>query len=610
MAALGCDDPLVLYLLSRAVAEEEPQSAETESLLTRSLEGMEVVAYPRAVARFVASGLYVTYEFRNEGIGLREPLRQLEARWFEESLGDGSYGPDDDVVLTWQLLNGTGPGFFRRSRASAVAAIERADWIDPWVRLHYSGLAHSREAWEARGHGWAKDVKPEAWKAFEAAAALARRDLEEAWRLRPDRPEAAYEMISASTDSPAAGESARFWFDRAVAAQMDFIPAYTTLLKDLLPRWGGSYEQMLAFGREALDTRRFDTDVPLVLLDAVKSVADDQSDEEGGTGGEPVFAWPQTYPLLVRMLEGYSREPSRAQERSRFESLWAVVADRAGRKKEALDHLAAAGYHLHPDAVWRLKRETPEEFVGRVALQAGEGAADAERGDALRAAFDSVGAISAYEASRRKEPSPHVARLLRGRIAALRIEEALEAGRWTRLLPDSPDLAGWKQKLGTWRVTKDGSLVGTSGRRGLLITSDARVGPEFEVRGRLELVASSNGAFQGGIAFGHPAWETRDWLSFRMKRNPREGSVAYFSQHFDPPDYQPETFPIPDVNDFLVRSESGKLTAILNGRIVKQALVPTKGLVRDGDALLGFGAYLDENVFSLRFRNVEVRRLH
>ena len=79
---------------------------------------------------------------------------------------------------------------------------------------------------------------------------LARRDLVESWRSRPDRPEAASEMITVSEDAPAPAESERLWFDRTVAARMDYWPAYSTRLCRMLPRWGGSYDEMLDFDEE------------------------------------------------------------------------------------------------------------------------------------------------------------------------------------------------------------------------------------------------------------------------------------------------------------------------------------------------------------------------
>jgi hypothetical protein len=609
--AAGCTDPLVLYLLGRTVSMADPYSSEPEHLFRQAVEGMKTVSYARALARYPATALFRSYEERRESVGLRPPLGAVELAWFEESLSDGSYAPDDDALLTWQLMNGASVLFVRRSNPGVSAAIDKAAWIDPWVKLHFSGLAHLRAAWTARGRGFAKDVKPENWERFRALSALARRDLEESWRLRPDRPESAYEMIQVSVDAPHEGEGPRLWFDRTVQAQMDFTPAYETMWVLLLPRWGGSYEQMLAFGREALETGRFDTEVPAQLLYTVLRIRKDQRDKTAGAGGQPVFDRPETYPLLESMFEGYLKEPSREVEKSRWEALWAVVADRSGKPAEAVRHLQAVAYRLTPEAAFYVEEddEAAADFATRVVLSASPTAKDAAAGDQRREAFDVEGALAAYRAALARDPSPQTAAALARRIVPLEQERRLASGEWVPFLPASADLAGWKTELGSWRLDPDGSLVGTAGSRGLLLVSDARVGPDFEIRGRMELVSSTNEFFQGGVAFGYPSWKSQDWMSFRIKRTADEGQVAYFSRHLYGPDSAPGRIAVPDANTFLVRVQGGQVSGTVNGVRIQEGVEPKAGLVKAPDLRVGFGGYVDENIFSLRFCEVELRRL-
>jgi len=163
--------------------------------------------------------------------------------------------------------------------------------------------------------------------------------------------------------------------------------------------------------------------------------------------------------------------------------------------------------------------------------------------------------------------------------------------------------------LDPWRLDADGSLVGTAGSRGLLIVSDARVGPAFEVEGRMELVSSTNGFFQGGVAFGRPSWDGQDWMSFRIKRNSDEGKVAYFSHHLYRPESGPFPIEVPDRNAFRVRVQAGKVSAWVDDAPVQEGYQPAKGLVTTPDVRVGFGGYVDENLVSLRFRDVRLRRL-
>ena len=149
------------------------------------------------------------------------------------------------------------------------------------------------------------------------------------------------------------GDTPRSWFDRALAAQMDYGPAYTTLLYRSLPRSGGSYEQVLEIGKEAVGSGRFDTGVPLLLLDAVNQIAADQKDDEGGARGNAPCTTARKCPASWTRCST-SISPS-LHAGSRSLPLYKVcVAGRSGRLREAREQLAALRFRLHPRAEWCL----------------------------------------------------------------------------------------------------------------------------------------------------------------------------------------------------------------------------------------------------------------
>ncbi|MDZ7616171.1 MAG: hypothetical protein U1E05_04155, partial [Patescibacteria group bacterium] len=112
--------------------------------------------------------------------------------------------------------------------------------MHPWLWNLWAGEFHISLGWHFRGTGFASKVTPEGWQKLHENLKLAEERLEDAYRLMPDAPEAASRMISVAK-TYRTELSSRDWFDRAVAAQFDFLPAYNALLSSLLPRWGGSY---------------------------------------------------------------------------------------------------------------------------------------------------------------------------------------------------------------------------------------------------------------------------------------------------------------------------------------------------------------------------------
>jgi len=143
-----------------------------------------------------------------------------------------------------------------------------------------------------------------------------------------------------------------------------------------------------------------------------------------------------------------------------------------------------------------------------------------------------------------------------------------------------------------------------------MLVSRARVGSEFEVKGEFEVVGSSTPDFQAGLVMGLPEMENSSWLAFRMKRNSNEGDIVAFSHGWS---VQQTTQPIAlrkDRNSFQFRLQGGKATALLNGaEVLRDALPGKRVMILGPDAYVGLGAYNDMNNTTIRYRNVQLRRL-
>jgi hypothetical protein len=616
----GCDDPAVLYFAARAWAATEKQSREASELFERAVAGMHDTAYPRGVARFVASGLRRDYDQRNEGTGKRAALDPVELRWFKESLTDGSYAPDEDVVFAADFASGSGNWLYTRNLAAVGSAIESTAWIDPWVRLLLAGARHTDEAWNSRGRSYANKVKTEEWKGMQESLASARKALIESWRLRPDRPEAATAMISIAMAGAGPGETPRLWFDRAVAARFDYMPAYERLQNALRWRWSGDPDALLAFARECADTRRFDTEVPLRAYWAVEQVESDAIEEAQHQGeiDDPEQARqaaatavlpPSPYKradlheLVSTVLMRYRRNPGivRWQRYAAYQVEVDYKAERYEEARKVLDEISGV---LEPDARAKVGGPLPEARIYALASPLGS---DVKRAEDLYRTGKVDEALVLLGKARAAAP-PRALPYLDQRMAAGRIEADLAAGR-----PAAPfstrTLDGWTPLNGTWKVESDGALVGTSDALGHLITGDAHVGSDIEISADIEVASTSNGQFQAGIILGpHISMSSGDWLSFRIKKTAHEGEVVYFSRNFyRPPHAIPH--PVGLKSHVVVQSWDGHLWAYVDGKPVVTDYVPEWGMTRSGDAQVAFGGYVDDNTTVIRYRNVRLRRL-
>lgn len=157
-----------------------------------------------------------------------------------------------------------------------LTRLEDGNAIPEWVRLMTKARMFGIKAWNARGGGVSSTVSDQGWREFKKLHKLAGGYYRQAMKLSPNFPEAATDMI----DIARAGncpESYEYWFEQAVKVQFDYLPAYDGMLFTLYPRWHGSPEEMLEFGLECYETKRFDTMVPYFLFTAYR-----QAISEGG----------------------------------------------------------------------------------------------------------------------------------------------------------------------------------------------------------------------------------------------------------------------------------------------------------------------------------------
>jgi hypothetical protein len=614
LVASGCDDPAVLYLAALTLSSSNQESREVADLFERAYAGIQTSGYSRGAARMVTTGLRGDLTRRSEGMGRRHAVDPVELQFFVASLKDGSYAPDDDAVLVAHLFSKDVESFRERNRVAVVGIVGQTEWIDPWARLYLSGWRHEDDAWESRGHEFASKVKPEGWKGFSESMALARKDLEASWRARPDRPEAASVMIDVvMAEGGGPGETTRLWFDRSVAARLDYERAYSKLIVSLSSRWGGEEGELLNLARECAATRRFDTEVPFQAFRAVEMLEKDTWLEAKGDAEWPLFEYQKppspyegedVYTLVDTVFERYRREPARTLEWRRFASLQAAIAYKARRYERARELLHELGGTLDEAGRQAMFVDTEEGRIEAYAAPEGEATRRAERlfleghGAQARPLFEKARAMAPVEARA----------LLDKRLAAIRLEAELAAGRTAGLMPDK-ELHGWRVENGQWVVEPDGALLGTSGARGSMIVADARVGPSFELTTDVEIVSTTNGQFQAGVLFGHrPTFYSDKWASFRLKKTAHEGEVMYFSRNFNRPN-QSVQHKVAPKSHVVIQAWDGRVWAYVDGERVVADYRPEWGLPQDADVQVGFGAYTDDNVYQVRYRDARVRRL-
>lgn len=589
----GCNDPLVLYIVAEAVWESG-RPAEAEPLAIRAIEGFKTVPYSKAIAWDAPVTLReVARRLGKEDVA--KAATELSLQWLAQATAEPAVQAANHRPFWRYLRFRLNDDYQYRLRQEAHAALQAQPNADPWFVDMVGGNCLIGKAWEARGEGFADTVTEEGWKTFEENLKQARTCYTRAWRLHPEYPEAATGLIAiAKTDGEGAGGETRKWFDRAVAAQFDYTGAYDSYAWALDPRWGGSFEQMLAFGTECLATGRFDTDVPWYFLDAVYSITNDDH-------ATSYWDKPEVWEGARQVCQGYANMQGEFPDRVvNWRSREASLAWRTRHYREALA--------IMKDLRERLNRTYFERFNvtmawvwGQVMCMCCNEAQKVQQAEELYEAGSLPEALAAFKPLAALLGAPESQVYLNGRIVCLEKEIALARGEWVPLQPDAA-LTGWHSLGGDWSVGADGTAQTTS-PKGALLACRMRAGDAYELAGTIEVPGDGSQA-NAGVVVGLDMSGKLYWSTLQLAGKDGE---AQWCHHFR----RESGVKLPRASRYEValRVAHGQVTATVNGQQCFQgeplytSVAPAPGL------LVGFGAEAYEGDAGVKYRDFRIRKL-
>jgi len=518
---------------------------------------------------------------------------------------DGSFLPGDQQEIGEIFVDGWGSRLFKRNEAAICQIVHQAGPAYQWLALTLDGERDINEAWKARGSGYANTVTAEGWRGFSEHLAEARKLLTEAWNLEPDWPLAPCRMMTVALGDSGADEM-RVWFDRTLSAQVDYPEAWSEMRWGLRPRWYGSETAMLALGRTAINTGRFDTDVPRKFFDCV---ADVESEQELHPGRH-IYGRADIWPEFQRMYQGYIAAPSQLPFRSGWRSSYAIVAYFAGKYDVAAEQLKALNWKLEPQnltgwgtdlSLMPLEVAARTGPLGKKIAMAESSYRNGDLATALRLFTDLQVATNADERTRE---------FVQIRLASFAMEQRLQKGEWVDFTPSQNDDPGWVCSRGKIQRLPDGTLEVQSGPEGHFIFSRARIGANFEIRGEFDVVRSSTKYFQAGLVMGTPDVDAYTFHAFRIKRHQQEGDIACFARGWGLRQIQQRVKLNDGYNSFDFRLDRGHITASVNGDEVFKDAVPKETIdTPDEDMRAGLGAFNDTNDTVIRYRHIQIRKL-
>ena len=328
------DEPALLLFIGVI----EPPSLRRLDALKKATQNISSSSYPRFIWFMAAANAGKAAADSKANQSELKVCDELSLKYLAEALADDSFLPSEMAALRWRFNANSTQDLFYRNFDRVAEIFNASPKVDPWLKEYVNGLRYVRAAWKARGTGWSNTVTENGWHDFGDNLASARQHLTKSCELNPHDPAAAADMITVCMGENEEKGTMRSWFDRAVAADFDYIPAYKNFLWGLRPRWLGNAAEMTAFGRECAATGRYDTWVPYEFVIAALDISDDSTDHSA------LFADTKLDDELLAVLNNYFLQPKPLIPVNYAHSVAAIIAHKAGYADEMKRQLAATNY--------------------------------------------------------------------------------------------------------------------------------------------------------------------------------------------------------------------------------------------------------------------------
>ncbi len=268
----GCDDPLVNYIFIKfAMSQTNSKEVFTAAFYKMAL-AMEASSYP-PIRKFYA-GFRTVQQYgwaNNYPTNWPSEMSSLSHRttdYLSTVLGDAEtpaseiYDACHDYLSNWEKDNDTYTKTWETMEPMVFKYWPTAS--SSWL---LKGEAYIRMAWQARTDETANKVTKEGWKLFKERLTVAENALTNAWSLNPSDPQIAYQMMSVELGQGQGRARMELWFSRAMELNTNNYNACYAKINYLAPKWYGSHENMIQFGRECVQNKKWGGQVPLILVD-------------------------------------------------------------------------------------------------------------------------------------------------------------------------------------------------------------------------------------------------------------------------------------------------------------------------------------------------------
>jgi hypothetical protein len=368
----GCDDPMVRYLYIRFAMDQTNTPQDFAKALCDVALDLHKSSYPNIRKFFAAIRALdqLTYAY-GTNVSSKPVLRQIQplvGQFLLPTIQDKTLPPEEAYQVCKEALQQLRGDANKSNYARAYSTIEGPifdNWPNESASWLLKGEAYIQKAWNVRGGGYADTVTAEGARGFAADLAVAEKSLQRAWELNPNDPRIAVQMIWVELGQGKGRDRMELWFQNAMRLDPNNYDACNTKLLYIEPKWYGSVQDMLDFGRECVQNSQWGGRVPLTLVDGHSDIYEQYTAKSKQTN---YWKQPEVWldvkaaydryfavnPKAIGMYKYYARHAWSADQWAAFNDLVPKVRpldyDCFGGKNEFEKMVQLAKTHLDPAA--------------------------------------------------------------------------------------------------------------------------------------------------------------------------------------------------------------------------------------------------------------------
>jgi hypothetical protein len=490
----GCTDPLVRYCHARfmtLIGQKLPNNSRILSESAKAIQGTSLSSMRKLFMLVMSADDLINNARRGEKRA--QAIAQIEQqipsmmKLLAEAVQEKEQSKSSLLFVT-DLFSDVIQDV-RGDRKTAIELIDQAYAAGPAsLRAASKGMNLVSYAWDARGSGWANSVTEDGWRLMNERLIQAKTLLENAWENDPTESLVSEAMLRVALGLNFERAVMDRWWQRAMRADPHNTEACSKKMYFLEPKWHGSQEDMITFGRFLLKQERWQDRQPLQLISA-HTISASYGDED--TYYRDADVWQDMDQVFSGFLQ---RFPEQIHERTRY-AYFAVKAQQWKIAHQQFTLLAdKPRWNVFSSPThYRYVQQRAKVFSSPI----GEKILNAVKMSELSQHNSAITQLTDLSNGPHDRDTKQVAL---DELQSAKIRQAIKSGEWVSLLV-ADSLAGWEPLHGTWR--RDGEhIIGEmdAGENYLLLKPRIE---NFELTGKIECTVDKGGRNVGVIVAHH-----------------------------------------------------------------------------------------------------------